>query len=143
MSKIEWKEVEPSSALQWLNSMWETTKDERLQCLCSEDVAWTLAQYHAHMQSEADVAFCKAMTTEGLDRFDVLFDAIVVMYESQNYKGMERLIDLVIGTGSRGYVRTVFIGIKPVKNVVSEEKYERLVEFLRKGNEERKNRNAI
>ena len=88
--------------------------------------------------SVAEFAFLKAMTIEGLERFDVLHDAVVEMYESQDYSGMDLLMDLALGTGNRGYVRSLMASVKPVRHVVSEEKFDRLGDFLRKGNEERR-----
>lgn len=50
----------------------------------------------------ADAAFCKAMTIEDLKRFDVIHDAVVVLYESQDYDGINRLMELCHGTKNRG-----------------------------------------
>lgn len=97
-------------------------------------------EQHKEGSMQADIAFCKAMTTEGLERFNVIHDAIVEMYENDDHAGMERMMELALGTGNRGYVRTAMISIKPVKHAVSEEKWDRLVEFLRKGNKDTKGR---
>jgi len=93
----------------------------------------------AETTSYPDEAFCTAMVTEGLGRFDILFDAVRDMYNAKNHAGIDRLMDLCLGTGNRGYVRTVAAAVKPVwDRGVSKEKFDRLRNFLIEGNEERK-----
>lgn len=89
------------------------------------------------MNNTADAAFLKALTTEGLERFDITHDAVVEMYESQNYGEIDRLMLLALGTHGRGWVRSLLMSVKPIKDSVNTEVYDRLVNFLKKGNEER------
>lgn len=49
----QWPEVDQSHAMEWLNNMWAKTRDSRLFCASSEDTAWTMAQYHAHMEQKS------------------------------------------------------------------------------------------
>lgn len=52
LTEKEQEDLDVSHAQEWLQTMWETTKDNRLMCACMEDVAWTLAQYRAHLQGK-------------------------------------------------------------------------------------------
>lgn len=80
---------------------------------------------------DVDKIFCDAILTEGLEKYDIVFDTIVKLYESEDCAGIERMIDLALGTEHRGYVRTTFIAVKPIRWCVSEEKYQRLLDFLK------------
>lgn len=81
--------------------------------------------------------FCEALTTEGLERFDILHEAIKNMFIEENHADIDRMMLLALGTHNRGWIRTALITVKPVKSRVSEEIYERLVDYLIKDNKER------
>lgn len=78
-----------------------------------------------------DTAFNNAINSEGLDKYDNLYDLIVGLYESGDIFGIERIIDLALETKIRGYVRTVLIATKPIQSSLSDDKYRKLVDFLR------------
>ena len=64
---------------------------------------------------DVEKMFCDAITAEGLDRHDAIYQAIAKLYDYENYTGIERMIDLALGTEHRGYVRTTFIAVKPIR----------------------------
>lgn len=92
--------------------------------------------------TSSDAIFLAALTTEGLERFDITHEAVVNMYEAHDYAGIDRLMLLALGTASRGWVRSLMMSVRPVKDSVTVEIYERLGEFLRKGNRERQQNEA-
>lgn len=89
-------------------------------------------------QISVDAAFCNAITLNDLERYDALHKMVVALYESSDHKGMDRLIDLVLGTEQSGFVYTLLMSIRPVKHVVSEDKWDRLMEFRKKKLKENK-----
>lgn len=89
-------------------------------------------------QISVDAAFCNAITLSDLERYDALHKMVVTLYESSDHEGMDRLIDLVLGTEQSGFVYTLLMSIKPVKHAVSEDKWDRLMEFRKKKLKENK-----
>lgn len=82
--------------------------------------------------------FCEALMTEGIERFDILHEAIVKMFNEGDYADIDRMMLLALGTHDRGWIRSALMTVGPVRSRVSEEIYGRLVDYLVKGNEERK-----
>lgn len=80
---------------------------------------------------KAESIFCKAMLSKDLECYDVIHYGIVDMYEAGENVGIEHMMDLTLGTRNRGYVRTALMTVNPIKDVVSREKWDKMVDFLK------------
>lgn len=86
--------------------------------------------------TSSDAIFLTALTTEGLERFTIIHDAVRKMYEAKDFAGIDRLMLLALGTKGRGWVRMLGMAVAPIKDSVTVEIYDRLGEFLRKEDRE-------
>lgn len=75
---------------------------------------------------DPDKLFCDAMASDVLKRHDILFDSIKKLYDNGDRSGICRMIDLVAGTEHRGYSKTLLIALKPIKNFIGEDEYEKI-----------------
>ncbi len=76
--------------------------------------------------------FSRVLSTSGLGKYDILYDSVILMYNSGDLNGIESLMDLSVESENRGYVRTMLIATKPIRNNgISSEKYDMLVNFLK------------